>query len=220
MGADTPFLLIAHRGDSAHCIENTAEAFRSSIARGFRAIELDLMTLTDGMVVVFHDDDLRRLAGADVRADRLDLDRFRSLFPSLLTFADFAAEFGELDIEINLEIKDHVGTLNAVMGEAGRMKRVVVSSFHSGIVDRAVEEGMQGAYLFDKKIYLFYRKFIIKSSRIHIPWRFLEKVTDEAFRGFDVYCYTVNDPDVARRLMRLPFVKGIFTDRQDFIEMF
>jgi glycerophosphoryl diester phosphodiesterase len=106
------------------------------------------------------------------------------------------------------------------MGEAGRMKRVVVSSFHSGIVDRAVEEGMQGAYLFDKKLLLLYKKYWIKSNRIHIPWRFLAKGGGEAFRGFDVYCYTVNDPDVARRLMRLPFVKGIFTDRQDFIEMF
>jgi glycerophosphoryl diester phosphodiesterase len=56
---------IAHRGlhdRKAGVIENTASAFEAAIAAGF-AIECDLQLSKDGVPVVFHDDDLKRLIG-------------------------------------------------------------------------------------------------------------------------------------------------------------
>jgi glycerophosphoryl diester phosphodiesterase len=56
---------IAHRGlhdRKAGVIENTASAFEAAIAKGY-AIECDLQLSKDGVPVVFHDDDLKRLIG-------------------------------------------------------------------------------------------------------------------------------------------------------------
>ena len=56
---------IAHRGlhdRAAGVIENSAAAFEAAIAGNF-AIECDLQLTSDGVPVVFHDDDLDRLTG-------------------------------------------------------------------------------------------------------------------------------------------------------------
>ena len=65
---DTSFLfsnIIAHRGifDKYH-IENTMDAFSLACRYGF-TIELDIHLLKDNNIVVFHDDNLKRLTGID-----------------------------------------------------------------------------------------------------------------------------------------------------------
>lgn len=58
---------IAHRGlhdRAAGIIENTASAFEAAIAGNF-AIECDVQLSSDGVPVVFHDDDMVRLLGRE-----------------------------------------------------------------------------------------------------------------------------------------------------------
>ena len=58
---------IAHRGlhdRAAGIIENSASAFEAAIAGNF-AIECDVQLSSDGVPVVFHDDDLARLLGRE-----------------------------------------------------------------------------------------------------------------------------------------------------------
>jgi glycerophosphoryl diester phosphodiesterase len=59
--------LIAHRGGGGVRPENTLEAFTAAHRQGIRYFELDVHTSRDGVLVVCHDDDLRRttdLSGA------------------------------------------------------------------------------------------------------------------------------------------------------------
>ena len=56
-------LLIAHRGDSRDCPENTAAAFDAAVRAGVDGIELDLRPTSDGQVVVCHDASLARFHG-------------------------------------------------------------------------------------------------------------------------------------------------------------
>ncbi|QCO67566.2 glycerophosphodiester phosphodiesterase [Luteimonas yindakuii] len=53
----------AHRGASTVAPENTLAAFQAAIDAGADAIELDVRLSADGVVVVFHDSDFRRVAG-------------------------------------------------------------------------------------------------------------------------------------------------------------
>ncbi len=53
--------VIAHRGSSAHCLENTMAAFERAVAAGADMIEMDVRLSRDREVVVFHDANLRRL---------------------------------------------------------------------------------------------------------------------------------------------------------------
>ncbi|MCD7922474.1 MAG: glycerophosphodiester phosphodiesterase [Clostridiales bacterium] len=62
-------VLIAHRGlfdNQGDAPENTMAAFRKAIDAGF-AIELDVQMSSDGQLLVFHDPDLKRLAGVDLK---------------------------------------------------------------------------------------------------------------------------------------------------------
>ena len=58
---------IAHRGlhdRASGVIENSASAFEAAIAGGF-AIECDVQLSSDGVAVIFHDDEIKRLLGKD-----------------------------------------------------------------------------------------------------------------------------------------------------------
>lgn len=59
---------IAHRGlhDSGPNPENSAGAFSEAIAAGY-GIELDIHCTRDGRLVVFHDDNVKRLTGRDLK---------------------------------------------------------------------------------------------------------------------------------------------------------
>ena len=58
-------MIIAHRGASAAAPENTLAAFRKAIEDGADGIEFDVRLDGDGAAVVFHDSDLKRIAGLD-----------------------------------------------------------------------------------------------------------------------------------------------------------
>src|SRR3954462_8175018 len=55
MGNQPTFQRIGHRGAPTEFAENTLPSFRQAFARGADAIELDVHTTADGVVVVHHD---------------------------------------------------------------------------------------------------------------------------------------------------------------------
>lgn len=54
--------LIAHRGGCRYEVENTIEAFIAAGNRNYFGIETDIVMTKDHKIIVFHDDDLKRLA--------------------------------------------------------------------------------------------------------------------------------------------------------------
>ncbi len=61
---------IAHRGlfDNVDVPENSVSAFKKAIEDGY-SVELDLRMLSDGTIIVFHDEKLGRMTGADGYTD-------------------------------------------------------------------------------------------------------------------------------------------------------
>jgi len=51
--------VIAHRGASGHAPENSASAFRRAVELGAEAVELDIHSTRDGVLLVHHDPDVR-----------------------------------------------------------------------------------------------------------------------------------------------------------------
>ena len=68
------FLFIAHRGASMHAPENTLTAFKKALEMGADAIEFDVRRTYDGIPVIVHDEDLRRVAGISRRVLELKLE--------------------------------------------------------------------------------------------------------------------------------------------------
>lgn len=72
---------IAHRGLHNLDIwapENSAEAFRRAVEKGF-AIELDVQITKDNYVAVFHDDNLKRMTGVDKNISEMTMAELREL---------------------------------------------------------------------------------------------------------------------------------------------
>jgi len=129
----------AHRGASALVTENTLEAFAAAARAGADGVELDTMACQSGELVVFHDDDLERLAGRPERIAELSWTTLRALelagghrIPLLADVLDACR-----DVEINVELKStgpgRAGGLPAaaakLIRDARAGDRVLVSSF-------------------------------------------------------------------------------------------
>ena len=66
-------ILVAHRGYAAAFPENTLEGIEAAIAAGACGIEFDLQFSKDGLPVLLHDADLKRVSGLDHSVFSLNL---------------------------------------------------------------------------------------------------------------------------------------------------
>jgi glycerophosphoryl diester phosphodiesterase len=140
------FKKIAHRGASGHYPENTRLAFTKAIEAGADMIELDCQLSLDGHVVVFHDEQLRRTAGARgplrgrtlAQLKSLDIGRWRG--PAckgerILTLEEALEVFaGKADL--CLEIKNYPQSLAGIelkvlfiLSHYDYLERTIVTSF-------------------------------------------------------------------------------------------
>lgn len=72
-------VLIAHRGAMAEAPENTIAAFDIALSRGVHGIEFDVQLTTDGIPVVFHDENLYRVTGKNATILDCTFDILKSL---------------------------------------------------------------------------------------------------------------------------------------------
>ncbi|WP_394342893.1 glycerophosphodiester phosphodiesterase family protein [Paenirhodobacter populi] len=113
-------LPFAHRGyHDAERPENSLSAARAAIAAGY-GIECDLQLSSDGVPVVFHDYDLRRLTGRAGRvqmqtADELAATRISGSDDTIPTLTEFLAEVAGR-VPLLVEIKDQDGGMGPTDG--------------------------------------------------------------------------------------------------------
>ena len=84
-------LVIAHRGASAVAVENTRAAIERAMDLGVDGIEIDIRITGDGVAVLAHDPDLRRLAGSDLVIATTPLSDLRGAYADLLTLNEALA---------------------------------------------------------------------------------------------------------------------------------
>lgn len=102
----------AHRGlhDKKNGIpENSLTAFKKAVEAGYGA-ELDVQLSKDGQVVVFHDDNLKRVCGVDKRVDAFTYEELKNmrLFDTDETiplFSEVLEEFGKGTGPLIVELK-------------------------------------------------------------------------------------------------------------------
>jgi glycerophosphoryl diester phosphodiesterase len=218
----TPVIL-GHRGASAHAPENSLAAFERAMADGADGVELDVRLCKTGEVVVFHDEDLRRLAGQSERIATLawsDL-RERTLASGarvpLLT--DVLAVLGSARL-INVEMKldrapdldgDRLVTeVKRVLERAGAdvATKVVVSSFSAAAVRafRRVCPQIAIGYLFEEGLFWNLRANrtarALRVTAVHPRHGLCDASRVAAWhaRGYRVNVWTVDDPDRVRAL--------------------
>jgi glycerophosphoryl diester phosphodiesterase len=98
--------IVAHRGayDNRRIFENTLAAFERFAAAGGWGIELDVRWTQDGVPVVSHDPDGRRLFGVDQAIAEMDLAMLQRDLPQVPTLSEVVARFGGR-LHLMVEIK-------------------------------------------------------------------------------------------------------------------
>lgn len=103
--------LIAHRGGSLGK-ENSFETFLASARMGADMVECDIRRTKDGVLVIYHDPSLERLAGYPVTVDQVTLEEMQEMHAAkgleVLTFHRLAAEYKEqTPILLHIKLLDY-----------------------------------------------------------------------------------------------------------------
>jgi glycerophosphoryl diester phosphodiesterase len=83
--------VIAHRGASSAAPENTMAAIEEALAQGTDWVEIDVQESADGVIVVIHDRDLKKVGGVDMNVHNSTLEQLQSVDIG----SWFAAEFSD-----------------------------------------------------------------------------------------------------------------------------
>ena len=152
-------LVVAHRGASAELPENTLDAFRGALEAGADVVETDVRLTSDGVPVVMHDAHVSRVTDGQglihemtlAEVKRLDASGGRGPRAEVPTLAE-VLELVKGRAGINLEIKNIPGepgfdspreaTVEAAIADLGRVGftgPVLVSSFNWLTIERSKE---------------------------------------------------------------------------------
>lgn len=123
----------AHRGYAQDVPENTLAAFAAAQKFGVEWMEIDVNTTADGVVIVFHDFTLNRVAGIPGKVAEKTWQEIQQItlkgghkIPSL---AQVLQEFPELKFNIDVKDEGSMRELPAVVAQAGAVDRVRIASF-------------------------------------------------------------------------------------------
>jgi glycerophosphoryl diester phosphodiesterase len=225
-------LVIGHRGASACAPENSVQAFALARADGADGVELDVLRCATGEVVVFHDDDLARLAGRPERVDALSLAALRGMHlagDARIPTLEEAFEACGPTMLVNVEL-EALGTsltglaaladgVARVLDRTGAAPRVLVSSF-SPFAVRAWKRrapAVPAALLFERDLPLPLRRAwaapLLRPAALNPELALCsrERVDRWHARGYAVNVWTVDGEGPVRTAQDLG-VDGIITN--------
>ena len=204
----------AHRGASEYAPENTLASFYLGLLQGANGIETDIQMTKDGVLVLFHDDTIMRLTGAEGSIQDYTLEQLRQftfenngLTDKIVVFEDFLQQFGWRDITFAIEIKQ-AGIESQVVDMIRKyniQSKTIVTSFMLGSV-RATK-----AYAPEQKVGLLTKEVTeellaeLKTIGAEQLCPYAMDVTEETVarwhaQGFEVRAWGVKDEILMRQV--------------------
>ena len=217
----------AHRGGASDAPENTMEAFEYAINLGYRYIETDVQVTSDGVLMAFHDSNLKRTCGIDRRIrdmtfKEVSAARVDGIAP-IPKLEDLIGHWPDVRVNIDCKTDAAVAALGSAIKRTSSIDRVCVGAFD----DRRVRKvrsivgptlctalGPAGVTLLRVGL-----PFSTACNAAQVPvkqgpltvvnQRFVTRAHD---RGLKVHVWTIDDPAEMSRLIDLG-VDGLMTDR-------
>lgn len=220
----------AHRGGASEHPENTMAAFEHAVRLGYRYIETDVHTTSDGALVAFHDDVLDRVSDRRGTISSLRWDEVRQARVAghaIPLLEDILGTWPDLRVNIDPKHDSSVEPLVEVLRRSGSYDRVCVGAFSEARLDRfrRLTDGKVCTGMGTRAV----ARLRLASLGLPAP-RFAGDcaqvpvrqgpvvVVDRHFvaashrHGLVVHVWTVDDPAEMQRLLDLG-VDGIMTDR-------
>lgn len=230
----SPLAFVHRGGDPAR--ENTMAAFEDAVAMGYRYLEIDVRTSSDGVLVVFHDEALDRITDgtgplSEKTWQELAALRLRSSGEPLLRFDELLTRWD--DVHLNVDLKDgaSVEEFARLVEAHGAHDRVLAASFNDARrhrVRRALSRRVatSGGWAVTAMIVLLgplglmqrlgRRSTEIDCVQVPISQGRIRVVTPGFVRrchraGLQVHVWVVDEPAEMRRLLDMG-VDGLMTD--------
>jgi glycerophosphoryl diester phosphodiesterase len=186
-----PPWIVGHRGAGGEAPENTLESFRLAVEQGVDMVELDLQLTADGTLVAYHDRDLQLLNQEAVPIESLSLELKR-----------YGADRERLVAALGREI-------------TGR-EQLLVSSFDwdlLALVRQRLPLRPLAPIAESEPETLLQASRELEAFSVHSYWRIARHTLVHQARaaGRPTLVYTVNQPDLARKLLARG-VSGLFSD--------
>ena len=235
--------IFAHRGlaEPLNLDENTIPAFQAAIDHGATHLESDTQATSDGHAVLFHDPDLKRVAGIDALVSELTLTEVSEIrlanggtIPTLFeALTHVPTAFFNLDIKTKLAIEP---TIQAIE-DAKAHNRVLVSSFSNPTRKSALKKFSQpvatsasasvALAAWASHTFLFglgFRSIVSEVDALQVPVRLgIVNFSNSAFikrvqrHKTEIHFWTINDPIEMSALINAG-ADGIVSDRVDLFK--
>lgn len=221
--------ITAHRGSSKLAPENTMAAVERAIDEMADYCELDVQTSADGIVMVCHDQNLKRVAGVDRRLGTMTYTQLKELDVGSCMGSRFAGErIPSLEevlaackgrIKLNIELKN-IGNKSslpeqtaALVKKYGMEDQCVITSVKLGYLERVkrMNPNLRTGYILAAAYGKYYENEAI--DFVSIRSSFVNKPLVEAAHenGKAVHVWTVNSKTELEQ-MKLLGVDNIITD--------
>ena len=225
---DWPYPIpFAHRGGASDAPENTMPAFEYAIDLGYRYIETDVQVTSDGVLVAFHDFNLKRTCGIDKRISEMSWSELSTARvdgkAAIPTLDEMLHAWPEARVNIDCKTDLAVDALVNCLQQHAALDRVCVGAFN----DRRLQKlraalgvglctslGPRGV-----SSLLFGRMRATAAMAAQVPVRqgpltvISPRFMTRANRlGLQVHAWTIDDTTEMHRLLDLG-VHGIMTDK-------
>lgn len=232
-----PPRVLAHRGLALEAPENTLLAFAKAVGAGATHVETDVHGSADGVAMISHDPDLKRVAGRDVEVRQLTALELRRVQlgegQGFCSLAEALDAFPETRFNIDVKSADAVEGAVRAIRDARATGRVLIGSFSTsrrtavvrqlpGVATSISASGaLPAAHAARAGATALLRRVLRGVDAVQLPQRVAGAsiVTPRAIRtfhdaGVEVHIWTINDPVEMARLLDAG-VDGIVTDRAD-----
>jgi glycerophosphoryl diester phosphodiesterase len=225
---DWPYPIpFAHRGGASDAPENTMPAFEYAINLGYHYIETDVQVTSDGVLVAFHDYNLKRTCGIDKRISemtwqQLSAARVDGLAP-IPALDELMNAWPEVRVNIDCKADAAVDALVASLRRTNSLDRVCVGAFSDmrlkklrAILGPGLCSSLGPAGV-TSLLYGRMRKTAARAAQVPVRQGPLT-VINERFLvranrlGLAVHAWTIDDPHEMHQLLDLG-VHGIMTDK-------
>lgn len=225
--------IVGHRGVAGLYPENTLVSIQAAIDMGLKWIEVDVQPTKDNQLVVCHDHTIDRCSNGFGRVDQYTLEELQQFdfggwfapqfnYQPILTLKQLLTLIAPLEISLNIEVKIDTHRYSETVSELKSLleqfklpqERILISSFDHPTL-RAVHQAKIGypiAVLSEKlsrQDWQLLQEVDAVACNLNVNKTNKQQVTQLQQAGYQVWCYTVNNPNQLRHLQNLD---AIFSD--------
>ena len=218
--------------------ENTIQAFLTAQEAGAQLIESDLQVTKDGVAVLFHDDDLQRVAGVNRKVRDLKLAQLQQISlefgARIPTLREALIALPEAKFNLDFKVSGVIEPAVRIIEELSAHDRILVAGFSDKRRKRALRKLSRPVVTSAGSLRVIRLWLAVKTGNVKAVSRLASDINalqipthsgkinlcSPAFiaamhaAGLEIHYWTINDPEQMIELLRLG-ADGLVTDRAD-----